>query len=169
MHVATRWINVRRVTRNRLMLGGFGAILLCILVGAMPAVAAPTGRGDVADLQAIADLEQRAVAANPREQAFLYADLADRMTLLAGRQIADGEIEKAAATLKKLEDCTARMESNFQQSKSLKKTELLLHMTNRRLTDMARAASADMKPQVQSALARLNVAQASLLVAIFAK
>ena len=91
------------------------------------------------------------------------------MTLLASHQMADGEIEKAQETLKHLEDCTAKMESNFQQSKSLKKTEMLLHMTNRRLTDMTRAASYDMKPQVQEALKRLNSAQTSLLAVIFAK
>ena len=89
--------------------------------------------------------------------------------MLAGKQLADGEVEKAEATLERMEACTAKMESNFQQSKSLKKTELLLHTPNRRLSDMVRAADMDAKPHVQSALKRLNVAQTSLLAMIFEK
>ncbi len=147
------------------------AVICCgLLLGTLPTVAAsPLTPPDGIDLHLVADLEQRAMAAKPAEQAFLYADLADKMTLLASHQIAAGELEEAEATLVKLEGCTARMETNFQQSKSLKKTELLLHNTNRRLTDMVRAASYDMKPHVQSALLRLNAAQNALLALIFAK
>ena len=168
MHVATRWSAVTRNARK-----GLGAVVMCgmmftgVAFGAVPA--SPAAVADVLDLRLIADLEQRAMSANPKEQSFLYADLADRMTILASKQLADGEFEKAEATLHKLETYTAKMESNFEQSKSLKKTELMLHTTNRRLTDMARAASQDMKPHVQAALLRLNAAQASLLSAIFAK
>lgn len=169
MHVATR---LRVMTRGARM--GMGTVVFCGLIvsgsACLARAATPAAAGAVdLDLHVLADLEQRAILANPREQAFLYADLADRMTLLASRQIADGEIEQAEATLEKLEAYTARMETNFAQSKSLKKTELLLHLTNRRLTDMTRAASADVKPHVQEALTRLNVAQASLLATIFAK
>lgn len=169
MHVALRFTVMARGARK-----GMGAVVFCGMIlsaSVFPAQAAtPAVAGAIdLDLHLIADLEQRALLANPREQAFLYADLADRMTLLASRQIAEGEMEKAEATLEKLEACTAKMETNFAQSKSLKKTELMLHLTNRRLTDMARAASTDMKPHVQEALARLNVAQASLLATIFAK
>ena len=166
MHVATR---LKVISQGALQ--GMSAAVLCgvIVAGTGIARAATPAAAVDLELHLIAELEQHALLASPREQAFLYADLADRMTLLASRQIADGELEKAEATLEKLEACTAKMESNFAQSKSLKKTELLLHLTNRRLTDMARAASSDMKPHVQEALARLNVAQASLLATIFAK
>ncbi len=152
-----------------------GAAICCgLLLGGLPAFAVTpaatlSAPPDGIDMHLVADLEQRALSGKPAEQAFLYADLADKMTLLASHQIAEGQIEEAEATLVKLEACTARMETNFQQSKSLKKTELLLHMTNRRLTDMVRAASYDMKPHVQSALQRLNVAQNALLALIFAK
>lgn len=149
----------------------FCAAVCCgVLFGAMPACAAeapapPNGL----DLHLVADLEQRASLANPKDQAFLYADLLDKMTVLASRQIAEGEIEKAYATLEEIKACTAKMESGLAQSKSLKKTELMLHMTDRRLNDMARAASSDVKPEVQEALKRLNTAQTSLLAVIFAK
>ncbi len=165
MHVALFWRAVSRNVRVRAVAAVCGGMLvtipMCAAVGDPP----PTAF----DLHVVADLELRAGTANPKEQAFLYADLADKMTLLASHQMAEGELDKAQETLKHLEACTAKMESNFQQSKSLKKTEMLLHMTNRRLTDMTRAASYEMKPQVQEALKRLNSAQTSLLAVIFAK
>lgn len=173
MQVATQWKAVRRDSRRGITVAGVSAVVLCGIALTRTACGSPANpaatASDVSDTRFVADLEQKALIANPKEQSLLYADLADCMTTLAGRQIADGQFEKAEATLQKLETYTAKMESNFAQSKSLKKTELLLHLTNRHLTDVARAASQDMKPHVQEALQRLNAAQASLLVVIFAK
>ena len=162
MHVAFGWSSVARGARMGMGAALCGGMLLTVSARGSDIVPA-------IDMHLVADLEQRAGAADRREQAFLYAELADKMTLLASRQIADGELEKAEETLHKLEACTAKMESNFAQSKSLKKTEIMLHMTHRRLNDMARAASYDMKPHVQDALKRLNAAQTSLLAVLFAK
>ena len=151
---------------------GMRAALACtVLVGSV-ACAPPAHASSgvvVIDAHMLTELEQHALVANAKEQAFLYADLADKLSVLAGKQLADGEVEEAEATLERMEACTAKMESNLQQSKSLKKTELLLHMTNRRLCDMVRAAGMDAKPHVQAALKRLNAAQDSLLAMIFAK
>jgi hypothetical protein len=122
------------------------------------------------DSATIASLQLRAQHASPREQLQMYADLADKISLLASREIADGDEEKAQATLHQLEACTVQMESNLQRdSKGLKRTEMLLHTTNRRLTDLVRSASGDMKPLVQSALKRLDQAQTALLSAVFDK
>lgn len=118
----------------------------------------------------IATLQLRAEQAAPRDQMQLFADLADKISLLATKQIADGDEEHAQATLKQLEACTAQMEITMKlDSKGLKKAEMLLHTTNRRLKDLVRGASGDMKPVVQSALKRLDQAQTSLLSAVFAK
>ena len=167
MHVMvpfkTKWVRTR--------IGCRAAVACTVLLGPLAvtrSAAAATGV-EVIDAHVLTELEQRAVTANAREQAFLYADLADKMSVLAGKQLADGEVESAEATLERMEACTAKMESNLQQSKSLKKTELLLHMTHRRLSDMARAASMDARPHVQSALKRLDAAQTALLATIFSK
>jgi len=163
MQPSTRWNAVVKSARR-----GVGAAVCCgAMMSSTPARAADPPPS--LDMQQILDMEQRASTANPKEQAFLYADLADKMTVLASRQIAEGEIEKAEATLERMEAATTKMEGGLKESKSLKKTELLLHLTNRRLTDMARAASYDVKPHVQAALKRLNLAQTSLLAVIFAK
>jgi flagellin-specific chaperone FliS len=122
------------------------------------------------DSSTIATLQLRAQQASPREQVQMYADLADKISQLASRQIAAGEAENAQATLHQLEACTADLESGLHRdSKGLKKTELLLHTTNRRLVDLVRSASGDLKPIVQSALKRLDQAQNALLSAVFEK
>ena len=157
----------RRRARMTLRVVVTCAALMAALVSSRPLSAA--SGVEVIDAHLLNEMEQRAMTANAKEQAFLYADLADKMSVLAGKQLANGEVEEAEATLERMEACTAKMESNFQQSKSLKKTELLLHTTNRRLSDMIRAADMDAKPHVQSALKRLNLAQTSLLAMIFEK
>ncbi len=120
------------------------------------------------DTAVIASLQLRAQQASPREQVQLYADLVDKISLLASREIADGELDKAEATLHQLESCTAQIESGLQRdSKNLKRTEMLLHDTHRRLTDLVRSASGDMKPMVQSAVAHLEHVQTALLSAVF--
>jgi hypothetical protein len=122
------------------------------------------------DAQMIATLQIRAQQAAPREQVQLYADLADKISLLVTREIAEGDEEKAQAALQQLEACTAEIESGLHRdSKGLKRTELLLHTTNRRLADLVRSASGDMKPVVASALKRLDQAQTTLLSAVFEK
>ncbi len=120
------------------------------------------------DASAIASLQLRAQQASPREQVQMYADLVDKISLLASREIAEGEFEKAEATLHQLEACTAQIESGLQRdSKGLKKTEVLLHTTRRRLTDLVRSASGEMKPMVQNAVSKLDHAQTALLGAVF--
>lgn len=116
----------------------------------------------------IASLQMRAEHASPREQVQIYADLVDKISQLVSREIADGEEEKAQSTLHQLETCAAGLETGLQRdSKGLKRTEMLLHTTHRRLSDLVRSASGDMKPLVQSAVNRLDRVQTALLSAVF--
>lgn len=141
--------------------------VLCLTVaGAVPARAA-TGALPI-DTAVIASLQLRAQQASPREQVQMYADLLDKISLLASREIADGELDKAEVTLHQLEVCAAQIESGLQRdSKNLKRTEVLLHSTHRRMSDLVRSASGDMKPMVQNAVARLDHLQTVLLSAVF--
>jgi len=52
--------------------------------------------------QALAQLEIRAQQAGPRDQCFLYTELVHTMTEIAGRQMLNGDIDKASDTLKKV-------------------------------------------------------------------
>jgi hypothetical protein len=131
---------------------------------------AANNNGVLVDAHMIASLQLRAQQAEPRDQVQMYADLADKISLLASKQIADGEEEAAQETLHQLEACTAVIESGLSaNSRGLKRTELLLHMTNRRLTDMVRSGSGEIKPLVQSTLKHMEKTQTALLGAIFEK
>ncbi len=122
------------------------------------------------DARLIATLQVKAQQAPARDQVQMYADLADKISMLASKQIADGEEEAARETLHQLEVCTAVIESGLSaDSRGLKKTELLLHTTRRRLTDMVRSGSGEIKPLVQGAMQHLDKAQTALLGAIFEK
>ena len=63
--------------------------------------------------QAIAQLEQRANTAQPREQCFLYTELVHAMTQLAGKQFLDGDFEQGAATLKKIQHYAQLIHQNL--------------------------------------------------------
>ncbi len=116
----------------------------------------------------IASLQLRAQQAAPREQVQIYADLVDKISVLVGKQLAEGDEEKAQLTLHLLDTCAAELETDLKRdSKNLKRTEMLLHTTHRRLADMVRSASGDMKPVVQSAVNRLDRVQTALLSAVF--
>jgi hypothetical protein len=116
----------------------------------------------------LAELETRARQSDPRDHVFLYTDLADKLSVLAGRQIQSGQEAEAAATLARLEACSLAIETELSpKSKSLKKAELLMHTTGRRLGDLVRISSADLKPKLQSALARLRTTQSSVLAKMF--
>src|SRR5580693_4759976 len=54
------------------------------------------------DAQALAQLELRAQQAGPRDQCFLYTELVNTMTEIAGRQILNGDVDEASATLQKV-------------------------------------------------------------------
>ncbi len=138
------------------------------LILAAPLAARAANNFLLVDTQTITTLQLRAQQASPRDQVQLYADLADKISMLANQQILQGDLEQAEHTLHQLEACTLVIETNLQRdSRGLKKTEMLLHTTNRRLADMMRAASGDMKPVVQNALKRLDSAQTALLSAVF--
>lgn len=144
-----------------------------VLAGFLGAVAltpvAQAADGPVlVDPSLIASLQLRARQAAPREQVQMYADLADKISLLVGKQLSDGDEDKAQTTLRLFESCAAELETGLQHnSKNLKRTEVLLHATHRRLSDMVRSAPGDIKPLVQSAVTRLDRVQTTLLSAVF--
>ena len=161
MHTATRSIFHRR------NLGG--AALLVLTLSLQPYCYAGGGNL-VPDEQLLATMELRAQQSNPRDQAFLYADLADKMSLLLSKQMRDGDIQRAELTMQRMEHYSELIENDVKQnSKGLKKAEMLLHDTNRRLTDIARSVSGDLRPRVQESIKRLDNAQRSLLTQVFSK
>ena len=174
---STSFPQVRPVLRSASSSAARRRSLLCALLfcaGALtiarPASADARDGVVAVDMRFLEDLESRAAQANPREQASLYADLADKITVLASQQISAGELDAAEHTLLHFESCAEKLKGGLlQNSKGLKKTELMLHLTQRRLQDMARQSSAEIRPQVQSAIKRMDSVETALLGVIFEK
>lgn len=120
--------------------------------------------------ESLAQLEQRAQSADPREQCFIYTEIVHSMTELAGKEMLDGDIDKASATLKQVNFYAHLIHMNLaNNTKRLKNAELLMHHTIYRLGDYMRAASGDDKVTLQATLKQLDQVQGEILTQVFAK
>jgi hypothetical protein len=123
----------------------------------------------IPDAQAISQLELRAQQANPRDQCFLYAELVHTMTELAGKQMINGDIDQASATLKKVEHYATLIHMNLaNDTKRLKNAEMLMHHTTYRLGEYLHKASGEDRPTLQATLKRLDQVHDELLAQVFA-
>ena len=119
--------------------------------------------------QALAQLEERASQASPREQCFLYAQIVHTMTEQAGQQIADGDTEQAAATLQQVNRYARLIHLNLaHNSKRLKDAEELIHNTTYRLAECLHLVSGPDKATVQDTLKQLDQVNDELLTQVFA-
>jgi hypothetical protein len=119
--------------------------------------------------QALAQLEERASQASPREQCFLYAQIVHTMTEQAGQQIADGDTEQAAATLQQVNHYARLIHLNLaHNAKRLKDAEELIHNTTYRLAECLHLVSGPDKATVQDTLKQLDQVNDELLTQVFA-
>ncbi len=119
--------------------------------------------------QTLAQLEQRADQASPREQCFLYAQIVHTMTEQAGQQIASGDTEQAAATLKQVNKYARLIHQNLaHNAKRLKDAEELIHNTTFRLAECLHLVSGPDKATVQETLKQLDQVNDELLTQVFA-
>ena len=120
------------------------------------------------DSAALAQLEARAVAANPREQCFLYTELVHNMTVAAGREMLDGETERASETLKRVEHYASLIHMGLaKDTKRLKNAEMMMHKTTYRLTGFLHQASSEDKATLEATLKHLDTVQNELLDQVF--
>jgi hypothetical protein len=120
------------------------------------------------DAQALSQLELRAEQANPRDQCFLYTELVHTMTEIAGKQMLDGDIEQASATLKKVEHYAQLIHLNLaNDTKRLKNAELLMHHTTYRLGEYLHKSSGEDRDTLQATLKRLDQVHDELLAQVF--
>jgi hypothetical protein len=141
--------------------------LLTTLILATPARAAIDDTVPSADV--IAQLEQRASQANPREQCFLYTELVHTMTEKAGKEIADGDTEQAAKTLKQVSLYARLIHQNIaRNAKRMKDAEEIMHHTTYRLAQVLHLAAPEDKAAVQATLKQLDQVNDELLTQVFA-
>jgi hypothetical protein len=120
------------------------------------------------DPQAIAQLEDRAATADPREQCFLYTELVHNMAEVASRQIAEGDSTRANLTLKKIEKYAHLIHTGLpKDSKRLKNAEMLMHQTTYRLANFLHGASDEDKPTLQATLKQLDSVHDEILTQVF--
>jgi hypothetical protein len=118
--------------------------------------------------EGIAQLEQRASEAAPREQCFLYTQLVHTMTEKAGKEIAAGDTEDAAATLRQVNQFAHLIHINLaNDTKRLKNAEMLMHHTTYRLAEYLHLVSGEDKTTVQATLKQLDQVNDELLTQVF--
>jgi len=116
----------------------------------------------------IAQLELRASQASPREQCFLYTQLVHTMTRKAGQEIADGDTDAAAATLKRINIYARLIHQNLaHDAKHLKDAEELMHNTTYRLAQVLHLVSGEDKNTVQDTLKQLDQVNDEILTQVF--
>jgi len=142
--------------------------LVLIICTPLRAAAGGIEKSIILDEQALSQLEQRAEQANPREQCFLYTELVSAMTEVAGKQLNDGDVDRASATLKKVAKYAQLIHMNLaRDTKRLKSAEMLMHHTTFRLTEYLHRASSEDRPTLQATLKQLNQVQTELLSQVF--
>lgn len=127
-----------------------------------------SGNETILDAQAISQLELRAQQANPRDQCFLYTELVHTLTEVAGKQMLNGDIEQASATLKKVSQYAQLIHIDLaDNTKRLKNAEELMHHTTYRLNEYLRQASYEDRATLQATLKQLDQVHDELLAQVF--
>ena len=143
-------------------------LLLLLSLALTPALRASSHDLAIVDAQTMTELEARAQQASPRDQCFLYTELVSGMTELAGKQLLEGDIEKASATLKRVEHYSQLIHLGLaRDTKRIKDAEMLMHHTTFRLNEILHKASGEDRATLQSTLKQLNSIQDELLTQVF--
>lgn len=145
---------------------------VAIFVIGMIAVPVCASSSDVVllDQQQIDALEAKASQAQPREQAFLYAELVHQMTELSIRQYAAGDVGKATGLLKDIQKFAQKIHLSLAgNDKRLKNAEILLNRTAFRLNEMLQSTNYEDRPLVKQTLAQVNQAQSAAMMEVFQK
>ncbi len=146
----------------------FVAVLVLGMI-AVP-VRASSSDGDLLDQEQIEALEAKAGQAQPREQAFLYAELVHQMTELSIRQYSSGDVGKATGLLKDIQKFAQKIHLSLAgNDKRLKNAEILLSRTAFRLNEMLQSTNYEDRPLVKQTLAQINEAQDAAMMQVFKK
>ena len=147
----------------------FAFLLSLPLLLATPSRAANVD-DNLPNAQALLALELRAQQANPRDQCFLYTELVHVMTEIAGKQMLDGDVDQATASLKKVNDYAKLIHMDLSSnSKRVKNAEELMHHTSYRLGEYLRKASNEDRDTLQATLKQLDQVHDELLAQVFKK
>src|ERR1700722_16189137 len=143
-------------------------LLLPLFLAFCSPVLASSVDENLPDAQALSQLELRAEQASPRDQCFLYTELVHTMTEIAGRQMLNGDIDEASATLKKVNHYAQLIHfSVADNAKRIKNAEMLMHHTTYRLGEYLHKASSEDQDTLKATLKQLDQVHAELLAEVF--
>ena len=142
------------------------SLLVLLLSFSLP-VRASSVDDNLPDAQALAQLELRAQQAGPRDQCFLYTELVHTMTEIAGRQMLNGDIDAASATLKKVNYYAQLIHFSLaDNAKRMKNAEMLMHHTTYRLGEYLHKASSEDQDTLKATLKQLDQVHTELLAEV---
>jgi hypothetical protein len=143
-------------------------LTVATLVGVPPAFAANPDK--VLDAQALTALAAKAEQATPRDRCYLYAQLVSGMAQLASQQLSAGDTADAAASLKAIQEYTAKMHVDLSDnSRKLKDAQIMMRHTAFRLKELMMDASLNDQPVFASTLKQLDQLQSQMMLAVFQK
>lgn len=149
---------------------GLGLALGLLMVGMPEAMASAGPDESLLDSAALATLEQRADAARPQDQCFLYTEVLHGLTEAAGRAMAAGDEAQVAVTMGRIDRVMHKIETvSGVDAKRLKNAEQLMEHSQRRLSDMAHVATSNERATVQATLVQMDKLHATVLRLVFAK
>ncbi len=143
-------------------------LAFALLASSLPASAAVKPEEAIDHPALLAQLEDGARTARPREQCYLYTQIVHIMTEIAGRKLAQGETEEAAAVLKQVQHYADLIHLALaRDTRRLRETEMLMQTTTHRLGQYLHLASSDDKPALEATLAQLDRVNEELLTQVF--
>jgi hypothetical protein len=143
------------------------ALPLSLILSPCASANASTIDENLPDAQMLAQLELRAQQAGPRDQCFLYTELVHTMTEIAGKQMINGDIDQASATLKKVNQYAKLIHMDLaSNSKRIKNAEQLMHHTTYRLGEYLHKASTEDQDALKATLKQLDKVHDELLAEV---
>ncbi len=141
---------------------------LFALTLAVPAARASSHDELPLDPTIITQFEQRAEHAEAREQTFLYTQLVHAYINLAGKQMADGNMDEANASLQHIQHYAQMIHAALaKDTKKLKDAEMLMQSAAFRLGQCMRMVPSDDKPAIEATLHQLNGLNDEMLAQVF--
>jgi hypothetical protein len=147
----------------------FASLIVVLSLAVIPVAHASSADSLDLDAAALAQLEVKALHADPREQCFLYTQLVQGYTEVAGKQMAAGDMEQASTTLKRVQGFATHIHMGLaKDTKRLKNAEMSMHQATRHLGQYLHLVSSEDKAVVESTLKQLDKVNEELLAQVFA-
>ena len=152
----------------RLISHSAALLLLSLLLSTSTSARAAAVDETLPDAQALIQLELKAQQASPRDQCFLYTELVHVMTEMAGKQMLNGDVDQASATLKQVNAYAQLIHMDLgSNAKRLKNAEQLMHHTTYRLSEYLHQASSEDRDTLKATLKQLDQVHDELLAQVF--